>query len=80
MLQYFSAFDDQVVEHPEDTNAELPEIAEHSLQCVLEEPPDGMDAAPKSQLDEKTPANQPQPGRPSASVAHGPYYYFYQGL
>ncbi|XP_029019527.1 RING finger protein 10 isoform X2 [Betta splendens] len=79
VLQYSSAFDDQVVELQEETTAELPEIAEDILQCVLEEPPEGMlDAAPKPQLDGKTPANQPQSGRPSASVAHGPYYYFYQ--
>uniref|UniRef100_A0A7N5ZT77 E3 ubiquitin-protein ligase RNF10 n=1 Tax=Anabas testudineus TaxID=64144 RepID=A0A7N5ZT77_ANATE len=79
VLQYSSAFDDEVAELPEDTAAELPEIAEDIMQCVLEEPPEAMvDAAPKPQLDGETPASQSQPGRPSASVVHGPYYYFYQ--
>lgn len=80
MLQYSSAFDDEVAEFPEDTAAERPEITEDSLQCVLEEPPEVMvDAAPKPQLDGETPASQAQPGRTSANVVHGPYYYFYQG-
>lgn len=80
VLQYASAFDDEVAEFPQDTAAECPEITEDLLQCVLEEPPVAMmDAAPRSQLDGETHANQAQPGRPSASVVHGPYYYFYQG-
>lgn len=80
VLLYYSAFDDEVAEFPQDTAAEHPEITEDFLQCVLEEPPEAMvDAAPKPQLDGETPASQAQPGRPSASVVHGPYYYFYQG-
>lgn len=80
MLQYSSAFDDEVAELLEDTATELPEIAEDILQCVLEEPPEAVvDAAPKPQLDGETSASQTQPGRSSASVVHGPYYYFYQG-
>ena len=76
MLHYSSAFDDEVVELQE----ELPGLPEAILESVLEEPPEAvMDPAPEPQLDEESPANQAQPGRPSASVVHGPYYYFYQG-
>lgn len=76
MLQYSSAFDDEVVELSE----ELPGFPEGILESVLEEPPEAiMDAAQEPQLEEESPAEQVQPGRPSASVVHGPYYYFYQG-
>ncbi|XP_058492748.1 RING finger protein 10 [Solea solea] len=80
VLQYSSAFDDEVLELPE----EPPGLPEAVLESVLEEPPeDLMDAAPEPLLDEENPAEQDltehtQPARPSASVVHGPYYYFYQ--
>ncbi|XP_070820101.1 E3 ubiquitin-protein ligase RNF10 isoform X2 [Chaetodon trifascialis] len=75
VLQYSSAFDDEVAEVPEDAAAELPGIPEGILECVLEEPPE---AAPELQPDEESPASQAESCRPSASVVHGPYYYFYQ--
>uniref|UniRef100_A0A4W6F3S9 E3 ubiquitin-protein ligase RNF10 n=1 Tax=Lates calcarifer TaxID=8187 RepID=A0A4W6F3S9_LATCA len=75
VLQYSSAFDDEVVELPE----ELPRFPEGTLESVLEEPPEAMmDASPEPQLDEENLADQAQPARPSTSVVHGPYYYFYQ--
>ncbi|KAK2902434.1 hypothetical protein Q8A73_012180 [Channa argus] len=78
VLQYSSAFDDEVVELPED--AAVPSaIPACILQDVVEEPPeDMMDAVPEPQLDEENPASQAQTGRPLGSVVHGPYYYFYQ--
>ncbi|XP_076586074.1 E3 ubiquitin-protein ligase RNF10 [Chaetodon auriga] len=75
VLQYSSAFDDEVAEVPEDAAAELPGIPEGILECVLEEPPE---AAPELQPDEESPASRAESCRPSASVVHGPYYYFYQ--
>ncbi|XP_022612014.1 RING finger protein 10 [Seriola dumerili] len=75
VLQYSSAFDDEVAEPTE----ELPGLPGGVLESVLEEPPEAvMDAPPEPQLDEENPADQALPGRPSASVVHGPYYYFYQ--
>ena len=83
MLQYASAFDDEVAEVPDvpdDAAAELPDYPEGVLESVLEEPPEAMvDVAPEPQPDEESPASQPESGRPSTSVVHGPYYYFYQG-
>uniref|UniRef100_A0A8C9ZSL5 E3 ubiquitin-protein ligase RNF10 n=1 Tax=Sander lucioperca TaxID=283035 RepID=A0A8C9ZSL5_SANLU len=79
VLQYSSAFDDEVAEVPEDAAAELPAIPESILESVLEEPPEAMmDAAPEPQPDEESPASQAESGRPSTSVVHGPFYYFYQ--
>ncbi|XP_069034571.1 E3 ubiquitin-protein ligase RNF10 [Embiotoca jacksoni] len=79
VLQYSSAFDDEVAEFTEDAAAEAPGFPEAALESVLEEPPLAtMDAAPEPELDDKSPANQAESGRPSASVVHGPYYYFYQ--
>ncbi|KAM4576937.1 E3 ubiquitin-protein ligase RNF10 [Odontesthes bonariensis] len=79
VLQYSSAFDDEVVEQTEDAVSELPGFPEAILESVLEEPPEAMmDVVPEPQLDEESPANQAESGRPSASVVHGPYYYFYQ--
>uniref|UniRef100_A0A7N8XDY7 Ring finger protein 10 n=1 Tax=Mastacembelus armatus TaxID=205130 RepID=A0A7N8XDY7_9TELE len=79
VLQYSSAFDDEVAEAQGDAAAELPGFPEGILQCVLEEAPEAlMDSVPEPQSDEESPANQAQPGRPSTSVVHGPYYYFYQ--
>uniref|UniRef100_A0A672JDV9 E3 ubiquitin-protein ligase RNF10 n=1 Tax=Salarias fasciatus TaxID=181472 RepID=A0A672JDV9_SALFA len=85
---YSSAFDDEVEEPPEEEEeeeeeaaaaaaAELPGFPEAVLESVLEEPPEAvMDAAPE--LSEENPASQAESSRPSASVVHGPYYYFYQ--
>lgn len=77
MLQYSSAFDDEVAEVPEDPEdaAELPGFPEGVLECVLEESPEAAEPQP----DEESPATQAEPGRPSTGVVHGPYYYFYQG-
>ncbi|XP_027133208.1 E3 ubiquitin-protein ligase RNF10 [Larimichthys crocea] len=73
VLQYSSAFDDEVAEVPEDA-AELPGFPEGVLECVLEESPEAAEPQP----DEESPATQAEPGRPSTGVVHGPYYYFYQ--
>lgn len=82
VLQYSSAFDDEVAEVaevPEDAAAELPSLPESILESVLEEPQEPvMDAAPEPQPDEASPACHADSGRPSTSVVHGPYYYFYQ--
>ncbi|XP_037633482.1 RING finger protein 10 [Sebastes umbrosus] len=79
VLQYSSAFDDEVAEVPEDAAAELPSLPESILESVLEEPPEAvMDAAPEPQPNEASPACHADSGRPSTSVVHGPYYYFYQ--
>ncbi|KAM6944736.1 E3 ubiquitin-protein ligase RNF10 [Lycodopsis pacificus] len=82
VLQYSSAFDDEVAEVPdvpEEATAELPGFPGSILESVLEEPPQSMmDAAPEPQPEEDNPASKAESGRPSASVVHGPYYYFYQ--
>ncbi|KAK9522395.1 hypothetical protein VZT92_018863 [Zoarces viviparus] len=82
VLQYSSAFDDEVAEVPdvpEEATAELPGFPGSILESVLEEPPESMmDAAPEPQPEEESPASKAESGRPSASVVHGPYYYFYQ--
>uniref|UniRef100_A0A3B5LRH4 Uncharacterized protein n=1 Tax=Xiphophorus couchianus TaxID=32473 RepID=A0A3B5LRH4_9TELE len=75
VLQYSSAFDEEVAEFPEDTAAELPGCPDAIQESVLEEPPE---AEPEPQLEEESPANQAESARPSAAVVHGPYYYFYQ--
>lgn len=72
VLQYSSAFDDEVAEPTEDT-------AEAALESVPEESPEAAaDPPPEPQLEEESPANQAESARPSATVVHGPYYYFYQ--
>ncbi|XP_047447738.1 RING finger protein 10 [Mugil cephalus] len=79
VLQYASAFDDEVAELTEDAASELPDFPESHLESVLEEPPVApMDEIPEPQLDEEKPASQAESGRPSTSLVHGPYYYFYQ--
>lgn len=72
VLQYSSAFDDEVAVVPEDAPSE-PDSAEGVLECVLEEPSEAVtEAAQEPQL-------EAEPGRPPTGVVHGPYYYFYQG-
>lgn len=67
MLEYFSAFEDLVVEVAEPP-AEPPASPEDILECVPEEPPEAvMENA------------EDNPGRVPSTVVHGPYYYFYQG-
>lgn len=79
MLHYSSAFDDEVEDLPEDVAAE-PGAPEGMLESVQEEPPEAvMDAVPQLQSEDESPPCQADPGRPSTSVVHGPYYYFYQG-
>ncbi|XP_076020790.1 E3 ubiquitin-protein ligase RNF10 [Genypterus blacodes] len=77
VLQYASAFDDEVEE--EKATGEQSEVPEGALDCVPEEPPEAAaDVASGPWPNEESPANLAEPGRPSASVVHGPYYYFYQ--
>uniref|UniRef100_A0A3Q3WMM7 E3 ubiquitin-protein ligase RNF10 n=1 Tax=Mola mola TaxID=94237 RepID=A0A3Q3WMM7_MOLML len=79
VLQYASAFDDEVEKLPEDVDVEPPASPEGVLECLLEEPPEAMmDTVPELQPDEESPASQAELGRPPTSVVHGPYYYFYQ--
>ncbi|XP_068460591.1 E3 ubiquitin-protein ligase RNF10 [Clinocottus analis] len=79
VLQYSSAFDDEVAEGPEEAIAELTGFPQGILESVLEEPPEAtMGAAPETQPVEESPASQAESGRPSTNVVHGPYYYFYQ--
>uniref|UniRef100_A0A3P9HYG1 E3 ubiquitin-protein ligase RNF10 n=1 Tax=Oryzias latipes TaxID=8090 RepID=A0A3P9HYG1_ORYLA len=79
VLQYSSAFDDEVEELTEETPAELPNFPEPNLENELENPPEsGLGAACEPQLDVVIPANQGESVHPSTGVVHGPYYYFYQ--
>lgn len=82
MLQYSSAFDDEVEDTLEDSSAELPHGSEGVLECVPEEIPDLTfveEGAPEAQPDQDGPARQVEPSHPPTSTVHGPYYYFYQG-
>lgn len=82
VLQYSSAFDDEVEEFPEGSSVELPHGAEGVLQCVPEEIPaltSVDEGAPEAPPHQEGSARQVEPGHPPASTVHGPYYYFYQG-
>ncbi|XP_015230072.1 PREDICTED: RING finger protein 10 [Cyprinodon variegatus] len=76
VLQYSSAFDDEVEEEKEETDdkedmaAEPPGPPDAVLESVQEEP----------QAEEESPAKQAEPSRSSAVVVNGPYYYFYQAV
>lgn len=81
VLQYSSAFDDEVEEFPEDSSVELPHGSEGALQCVPEEVPaltSVDEGAPEAPPDQDGSARQVEPGHQPASTVHGPYYYFYQ--
>lgn len=79
MLQYSSAFDDEVEEFPEEPSTELPsDDPEGVLECVLEETVVD-EAAAEAQPDQGGSTKQVEVGHPPASTVHGPYYYFYQG-
>ncbi|XP_034025563.1 RING finger protein 10 [Thalassophryne amazonica] len=77
LLQYSSAFDDEVEEFLEEAAAELPDFPAGVLDSVLEEPTEN-DAEPEPQLDGRSPPSQSVPDQPAAGTVHGPYYYFYQ--
>ncbi|XP_020326220.1 RING finger protein 10-like [Oncorhynchus kisutch] len=82
VLQYSSAFDDEVAEvpeeDPEDVPGEEPELPEGLLERVLEESTEASgDAAPEPQPAEENPPSQAETMRPQTSE-HGPSYYFYQ--
>lgn len=80
VLQYSSAFDDEVEETPEDSSAEMPLNSEGVLECVPEEIQDIVEeGASEAQLDQDEPARQVELSHPPTSTVHGPYYYFYQG-
>nr|XP_057927148.1 RING finger protein 10 [Doryrhamphus excisus] len=79
VLQYSSAFDDEVEEPPEEADEELPGCPEDDLECVLEEPVDAvLPLAPEHLSDEENPAREAETDRTSTSLVHGPFYYFYQ--
>uniref|UniRef100_A0A673YIX6 E3 ubiquitin-protein ligase RNF10 n=1 Tax=Salmo trutta TaxID=8032 RepID=A0A673YIX6_SALTR len=79
VLQYSSAFDDEVAEvpdeDPEEATGEEPQLPEGLLERVLEESPE--DAAPEPQPAEENHPSQAETARPQTSE-HGPSYYFYQ--
>lgn len=76
VLQYASAFDDEVEELSEDGSAELPQLPEGVLASVLEEVPEAVEE--ELEAIEDPPVSQQDTSRPSTNVVHGPYYYFYQ--
>lgn len=82
VLQYSSAFDDEVMELTDDMTAELQDVSGAALESVPEEEFSEavLDVVPEPQLDEQSPANQDESAHPSTNVVHGPYYYFYQGV
>lgn len=67
ILQYASAFDDELQEAHKDP---VEEMAAHSVPGVAEEMPE---RAVEGKLVEETPHT-------SQAAHHGPYYYFYQGV
>ncbi|KAM9811129.1 LOW QUALITY PROTEIN: E3 ubiquitin-protein ligase RNF10 [Neosynchiropus ocellatus] len=76
VLQYSSAFDDEVAEVPEEISEELPEKV---LECVMEEIPEAEnEPVPQIEPGEESPRCQAIPGHSSSNVVHGPNYYFYQ--
>ena len=84
MLQYASAFDDEVAELPEEAAGEAPRPLEGMLESLLEEAVAEGAAAESDQEpleeEEEIPAdNGVDGGHPKGPVAHVPYYYFYQG-
>lgn len=68
VLQYASAFDDEVVEPSQLPDGVLESVLEEDSEAVME-----AELQP-----EDTPVSQQDAGRPSISLVHGPYYYFYQ--
>ncbi|XP_036000477.1 RING finger protein 10 [Fundulus heteroclitus] len=84
VLQYSSAFDDEVAEATEDAAAEPPAAPDAILESVLEESPEAVAGSPpeprleEQRLEEQLLVTQAESARPSAPVVHGPYYYFYQ--
>lgn len=78
VLQYASAFDDEVLELPED-DSEQPQLPEGVLESVLEEVPE-TESEPLEDMAEEPeePPCQSDTSRNSATMVHGPYYYFYQ--
>ncbi|XP_076849948.1 E3 ubiquitin-protein ligase RNF10 [Brachyhypopomus gauderio] len=70
ILQYASAFDDEVQEAPYELPFQLPELETSDVTEVAEEVPEGPEEeAPVPELSESGPSHTSQ---------HGPFYYFYQ--
>ncbi|KAM6965379.1 E3 ubiquitin-protein ligase RNF10 [Aplochiton taeniatus] len=84
VLQYSSAFDDEVaeVEALDEDSKQAPDersaANEGLLESVLEEPLEEVNAAPEPGLFEGYPSSQAESSRSQSNVEHGPYYYFYQ--
>ncbi|XP_049572560.1 E3 ubiquitin-protein ligase RNF10 [Syngnathus scovelli] len=77
VLQYSSAFDDEVAEVP--AVEALQGSPEDTLESVLEETTDAAsDPAPDHLSDEENAAKESEPSRTQTSQVHGPFYYFYQ--
>ncbi|XP_077570864.1 E3 ubiquitin-protein ligase RNF10 [Stigmatopora nigra] len=78
MLQYASAFDDEVLH---ETIVEVPEAVslEPTLESLPEEPPDTeLEAATDHVSDETNAPKEAEQGHSQTSQVHGPFYYFYQ--
>ncbi|KAM9822449.1 E3 ubiquitin-protein ligase RNF10 [Syngnathus typhle] len=77
VLQYSSAFDDEVAEDP--AVEALQGSPEDTLESVLEETTDAAsDPAPDHLSNEENAAKESEPSRTQTSQVHGPFYYFYQ--
>lgn len=76
VLQYASAFDDEVFEPTED-DSEQPQLPEGVLESVLEDFPE-TEPEPPEDLSEEPPVCHSDTSRSSTTMVHGPYYYFYQ--
>ncbi|KAJ3604643.1 hypothetical protein NHX12_029383 [Muraenolepis orangiensis] len=85
VLQYTSAFDDEVAELPEEAPEEEPQLPEGMLESLLEE--EVTEGAPAADLDQERPEKEEEEihsnrgaegGRPTGLASHVPYYYFYQ--
>ena len=83
VLQYSSAFDDEVAELPEEAEDEGPQPPEGMESLLEEEVAEGPTAdSDQEPLEEKEviPADhRVEGGHSKGPVAHVPYYYFYQG-
>ncbi|XP_077378386.1 E3 ubiquitin-protein ligase RNF10 [Festucalex cinctus] len=77
VLQYSSAFDDEVAEVP--AAEALQGSPEDALESVLEEPPnDVLDQAPPHISGDENSDKESESSHTQTSQVHGPFYYFYQ--
>lgn len=85
VLQYTSAFDDEVAESPEEGPEQGLQLPGEFLESLPEEEvTEGATADPEplqiQEEEEEIPSDRgSEGGRPVGPMAHVPYYYFYQG-